>query len=65
MEIMQMTTEIDQARPHHLPQTRGEDGTGGIVTKPDGCVRFMVRLGIISIITLYKQDVIFINLRDG
>ena len=51
MEIMQMTTEVHQTRPHHLPEARGEDGTGGVVTKPDGGVSFMVRLGNVSIIT--------------
>ena len=41
MKIVEVPTEIHQARPHHLLQARGDDSVGGVVTKPDGGVSFM------------------------
>ena len=40
-----MTTEVDQPGPHHILEVRGDDGGGGVVTKPDSGVRLMGRLG--------------------
>ena len=46
MEIVKVTTEVDQAGAHHGLQVRGrrDDGGGGVVTKPDSTVRLMGRL---------------------
>ena len=41
MKIVEVPTDIHQARPHHLLQTRRDDSVGGVVTKPDGGVSFM------------------------
>ena len=46
MEIVEVTTEVDEAGAHHILQVRGgrDDGGGGVVTKPDGRVRLLGRL---------------------
>ena len=43
MEVVKMTTEIDQTIAHHLPQPRvmGHDGRGGVVTEPDCGICFL------------------------
>ena len=41
-----MTTEVDQAGAHHVLEVGGDDGGGGVMTKPDSGVRLMGRLGV-------------------
>ena len=40
-----MTTEVDQTGAHHLLEVGGDDGGGGVVTKPDGGVSPLGGLG--------------------
>ena len=45
MKVVKVTTEVDQAGAHHVLEVGGDDGGGGVMTKPDSGVRLMGRLG--------------------